>query len=332
MIRLVVGPPAAGKTTYVGERAKEDDLIIDLDALALRVGSREAAKGLRKELEASSGAFAGDVWVIRTLADPDARQSVQRRLGADEVLVIATPEAEALRRAEARGDEPEKLEAIKRWWKEYQPLDTDQVITPDRANDSDKEKTVEVNEFGYPDDTPVAEMSMEHQRNYWKRQSRKHEGRFKDLDIDALQQKATAYDQLAEKVNLDEIDTILERANQDPAEPFDADAFAEQLRVEFMEEITPTLVEARVRAVAKNVPAEFLDRYLEDVDYSRFIGEDGLIDTDLIDSRVADLPTTGDLTSEGPKTDFHQGVRDYSGSGTTTSGAELYARTHSKEN
>lgn len=35
----------------------------------------------------------------------------------------------------------------------------------------------QVNEHGYPDATPIAEMSAEHQAAYWKHQSRKHEQR-----------------------------------------------------------------------------------------------------------------------------------------------------------
>lgn len=329
MIRLVVGPPAAGKTTYVKERAREDDLVIDLDALEQRTGSREAARVLRKELEASSERFNGDVWVIRTLADSKARQEATERLGADQVLVIATPEAEALRRAEARGDDSEKLEAIRRWWSEYSPSDSDQVIMPDRVNQSDKERTVEDNEFGYPDGTPVAEMTDKQQASYWKRQSRKHEGRLKDLgDVDALVAKATAYDELGD------VDSLIQAATK-AAElgEFDPDTFAERLRVEFMEELAPTLVEARLRATAKNVPEAILNQYLEDVDYSRFMDEDGLIDTDLIDSRAATLQTTGDLTQETDRhANLHQGARTHTSGGTTASGADLYARTHSKEN
>ena len=35
MIRLVCGPPGAGKTTFVGERRSDGDLVVDLDAISI---------------------------------------------------------------------------------------------------------------------------------------------------------------------------------------------------------------------------------------------------------------------------------------------------------
>ena len=83
MIRLVTGPPASGKSTYVRETAKPTDAIIDLDLLdgdsALRAALEESLhlKGSRT-----------DVWVCRTLPDPKDRNGFAEYIQADEVVLL----------------------------------------------------------------------------------------------------------------------------------------------------------------------------------------------------------------------------------------------------
>jgi len=52
-LTVVAGPPAAGKTTYVSERASADDLVLDLDEIAVEIGlesSRDRANDDRNSL------------------------------------------------------------------------------------------------------------------------------------------------------------------------------------------------------------------------------------------------------------------------------------------
>lgn len=85
------------------------------------------------------------------------------------------------------------------------------------APKSEPKQTAALNEFGFPDKTPVADMPAEQQAAYWRHQSKRHESRslkalgFTDEQVDAIvaarkndpgvvAQKFTGYDELAGRV------------------------------------------------------------------------------------------------------------------------------------
>lgn len=112
MIRLVTGPPASGKSTYVRENAKPTDAIIDLDLLdgdsALRAALEESLhlKGSRT-----------DVWVCRTLPDPKDRNGFAEYIQADEVVLLDdSTEDELIARLEGTEDAESRREGIRRWF------------------------------------------------------------------------------------------------------------------------------------------------------------------------------------------------------------------------
>lgn len=112
MIRLVTGPPASGKSTYVRENAKPTDAIIDLDLLdgdsALRAALEESLhlKGSRT-----------DVWVCRTLPDPKDRNGFAEYIQADEVVLLDdSTEDELIARLEGIEDAEDRIEGIRRWF------------------------------------------------------------------------------------------------------------------------------------------------------------------------------------------------------------------------
>ena len=112
MIRLVTGPPASGKSTYVRENAKPTDAIIDLDLLdgdsALRAALEESLhlKGSRT-----------DVWVCRTLPDPKDRNGFAEYIQADEVVLLNdSTEDELIARLEGIEDAEDRIEGIRRWF------------------------------------------------------------------------------------------------------------------------------------------------------------------------------------------------------------------------
>lgn len=112
MIRLVTGPPASGKSTYVRENAKPTDAIIDLDLLdgdsALRAALEESLhlKGSRT-----------DVWVCRTLPDPKDRNGFAEYIQADEVVLLDdSTEDELIARLEGTEDAEARREGIRRWF------------------------------------------------------------------------------------------------------------------------------------------------------------------------------------------------------------------------
>lgn len=115
-VRLVCGPPGAGKTTYVTDRAQPADLVIDLDLLQQALDSRALAHLSRSALERRASSYQqGDVWGVRTLGDPDSRTAAADRLGADEVVVLDVPPEVAKARGLARDGTEEKFPAIDRW-------------------------------------------------------------------------------------------------------------------------------------------------------------------------------------------------------------------------
>ena len=288
--RLICGPPGSGKTSYVKENAKPGDLIIDLDDLKVTHGDR--ARRAQRKLEASLVDHEGDAWVIRTLGDSKARQSVSERLGIDEVIVLATPKDLALQRSKERGDSQELSDAITRWWELYEAspgVDGERVITPDTGPTFRQGEKNMSNKF--PENTPVEQMSSEEAMEYWKHQARKHEGRIKDLgDVEQLK--------------------------LDAAKGRDVDNLILQAVGEALEGTLPELVKAKFTAGADNVPAEYLKVYLEDADLLAFVDDDGKVDEAAITER---LKTLNDTFGEN-----HGGMRQTITSKGVDAGAALY--------
>ena len=82
MIHIISGPPCSGKSTYVQEHAKNDDLCVDYDLIAQSLGSKNphSARGLIKQaaFEAREGAIQTalknpefESWIIHTSPSKD---------------------------------------------------------------------------------------------------------------------------------------------------------------------------------------------------------------------------------------------------------------------
>jgi hypothetical protein len=105
-VRLVCGPPAAGKTTYVRAHAAADDIVIDLDAIACeqgfdrdhdRVGDFLVERNHR--LAALAAEPAGRVaWVIIGAPSSLLRQWWADMLNAEDVILLTATRAELQRR------------------------------------------------------------------------------------------------------------------------------------------------------------------------------------------------------------------------------------------
>lgn len=237
-ITLIAGPPGAGKTTWAKSQAKPDDLIIDLDIIRQSTPNEATAKAVRNELEKNAPSFPGDVFIVRTLADPVERSERAQRLKADRTVILATPVEEATRRATERDGNSDKSEPIKRWWKNYQPLDGEEVITPVMGKEElpDKEepmskrhnnphlKNSEIEDDnssntssdpGYPQNTPWRDMEPEEQVNYWRAQARKHEDIAKSrADYEELKADADKYRALEEETK-DDVQKAVEQARSE---------------------------------------------------------------------------------------------------------------------
>jgi len=100
MITVVTGPPCGGKSTYIDTHARQGDIIIDMDRLALalikgdvanhdysdevRAIARAARKGAAKQaLIAGQGNRLG-VWIIHT--DPPAQDRANYKIAGARIV------------------------------------------------------------------------------------------------------------------------------------------------------------------------------------------------------------------------------------------------------
>jgi broad-specificity NMP kinase len=111
MLTVVTGPPCSGKSTYVRERAKPGDIVIDFDTLAQALGS-PTAHDHNKEIrlvtiDARRSAIASavsahlrghPVWIV----DTDIRERLPMyRAACADVVTLRVDRAELHRRAQA---------------------------------------------------------------------------------------------------------------------------------------------------------------------------------------------------------------------------------------
>lgn len=126
MITVITGPPCSGKTTYVAQRRKPGDIVIDFDAIARALGS-PAGHGHEHHYrtvasEARHAAIAAAItchqaghraWIID--AQPGDRRLCQyQAAGARMVSLTASP-VELHRRADADGRPASCHAAIDQW-------------------------------------------------------------------------------------------------------------------------------------------------------------------------------------------------------------------------
>lgn len=179
MIRLVTGPPASGKSTYVRENAKPTDAIIDLDLLdgdsALRAALEESLhlKGSRT-----------DVWVCRTLPDPKDRNGFAEYIQADEVVLLDdSTEDELIARLEGTEDAEARREGIRRWFS-LNPRNGERKETESMSENSTAPEALQpvAEELSTPasEDVQAQVEELKKQVEQWKSHSRTWEKRAKE--------------------------------------------------------------------------------------------------------------------------------------------------------
>jgi hypothetical protein len=175
-------------------------------------------------------------------------------------------------------------------------------------------------DLGFPKDTPLVEMDDKQQIAYWKHHARKHEGTA-NARADYDQQKADA-----EKWRQ------AEEANKKPDQKLLDDAVreaADKARREEQAKLAPRLVKAEFKsAAAGKLSKELLDAFLEDVNHSVYLKDDGEIDADKIQRRVEALAPAG--TQQRQQRQNHQGYRPADGATSVTNGRDLYASRNKK--
>lgn len=129
-VHLIAGPPGAGKTTYALEKAGPTDRVVDYDLIKARVGP-DKAQAVRLAAEAMAPDYdAGDVYIVRSVADPHDRKGVAIRVKADTVTVLAVPADVATARKQSRDGPTTDTSTITQWWDKYAPAPGDTTIQP----------------------------------------------------------------------------------------------------------------------------------------------------------------------------------------------------------
>lgn len=341
-VRLVAGPPGAGKNEYIKKHAKPEDYVLDFDEVKKFFPDLDAAKAVRKSIEESLKGSKRDAWVIRTAGDPTKRKAIAERCGADEVIVIETPAELAKQRiAERDKDNPERIQelsdSIDHWWSQYAVVQSDLIVKPDTGtNLSDREKQMsqkqgtsgesnddennQNTDKGFPAETPVAEMTAEQQAAYWKYHSRKHETLAKSReDYDALKAAADKW-------------AAHEKASK-PADQVKAEEEAEEARKAAEKAVkakyATKLVTAEFKAAtAGRIKPEDLTEILEDLDLTKYLNDEGDVDTDRVTKKAAIIAP--ETRSTGTRRG-HQSRRENDKGSSVSSGRDLYKEMHSKK-
>jgi predicted kinase len=140
VVTLVTGPPCAGKSRLVTERAGRGDVIACHDREARRAGSRrrhEHTQAHRNAAALTWQALVDDIaaaaevsaWVIRCAPTGDERQQLAEHLRATCVLVLMPPIDVALHRAEVDRRSRRTFGLIRGWYDRYSAAPCDTLIT-----------------------------------------------------------------------------------------------------------------------------------------------------------------------------------------------------------
>lgn len=132
-VTVLWGPPCSGKSTHIRERAKADDIVIDLDRIALAIAPeatdhhgyavhhRKLALDAREAMLISAlkyGAEGIGVWVIDSNANT-AKLAEWRNLGA-EIVRLEVDRATCEARAQSERP-PEVMARIASWFARHAP-------------------------------------------------------------------------------------------------------------------------------------------------------------------------------------------------------------------
>lgn len=174
-------------------------------------------------------------------------------------------------------------------------------------------------DLGFPKDTPLVEMTTEQQLAYWKHHARKHEG-VANSRADYDQQKADA-----EKW----------RQAQDEKKTPDQkaiDAAAEAARKEERLKSAPRIVRAEFKAAASEhgVSKDLLEAFLEDVNHTVYLNDDGSLNEEKVEKRVKALAANAPRQKKQERKETHQGYRKTDGATGVANGRDLFASRNNK--
>jgi HK97 family phage prohead protease len=139
-VTVVVGPPCAGKSTFVQDSAIPGDLIVDYDLIARALGAsehrpqgaiRDAAFAARSVvIDQIIGGVDADSWVIHTNPSP---AQVDRYKSVDARFVLIDPGIDVCEERAATDERPEgTVDSIRKWY--ASPPDLEAVMEPPKGD------------------------------------------------------------------------------------------------------------------------------------------------------------------------------------------------------
>lgn len=132
MIHVITGAPCSGKSTYVKEHAKDGDLRIDYDVIAMALGAvnSHAAEGLVKQaaFDAREGAIntalkdpESESWIIHT-SPSEEHMKLYEEAGA-EFISLDPGFDECMERATRDGRPQQSIDGIRKWYGKGQKME-----------------------------------------------------------------------------------------------------------------------------------------------------------------------------------------------------------------
>jgi hypothetical protein len=128
VIQIITGPPCGGKSTYITDRAKPGDIIVDMDVIALaltapgtkphtfsdkvrQVAERARAAAVSEALIVAQGERYQNVYIIHT--DPTPDQRAMYRAAGGRIIECNPGKEVCLERLQSR---PKENHAVARKW------------------------------------------------------------------------------------------------------------------------------------------------------------------------------------------------------------------------
>ena len=135
VVNIVWGSPASGKSTYVKNNMKPQDILVDLDLIKRAISSQtrpidmdnvtSISISIRDHLYSKISnreVCDGDVWVIACLPKTEERDTLKAKLKADNLIHIKATEQECYDRVmkdKERTDKEREKKLIYKWFKQF---------------------------------------------------------------------------------------------------------------------------------------------------------------------------------------------------------------------